>query len=84
MRMREWSDDEIVMLTKKAAFIEAIETALRDDEDNGLDSIVYQLSLNGQDEIITVVFAGGGTKKILATGNSNGANAKEIIKAIYG
>lgn len=84
MNMREWSDDEIIMLTKKAAFIKSLETALRDDEDNGLDSIVYQLALDGQDEIITVIFKGGGTKKILATANSNGANAKEIIKAIYG
>ena len=28
--------------------------------------------------------SGGGVKRILATGNSNGANAKEIIKAVYG
>ena len=36
------------------------------------------------DEYIDVHFRGGGVKRLLATGNSNGANAKEIIKAVYG
>ena len=36
------------------------------------------------DEYIDVHFRGGGVKRILATGNSNGANAEEIIKAVYG
>lgn len=35
-------------------------------------------------ELFTVFFRGGATKRILATGNSNGANAKAIIKAVYG
>ena len=28
--------------------------------------------------------SGGGVKRILATGNSNGANDKSIIRAVYG
>lgn len=82
--MRDMSDDELIMLSEKAAFIKGLETALRDDKNSSLDSIGYQLALNSQDEVITIIFKGGGIKQILASGNSNGANAKEIIKAIYG
>lgn len=82
--MRDMSDDELIMLSEKAAFIKSLETALREDKNSRLDMIGFQMTLETQDEVITVVFKGGGIKKILATGNSNGANAKEIIKAVYG
>lgn len=82
--MRDMSDDALIMLSEKAAFIKSLETALREDKNSRLDMIAYQLTLETQDEVITVVFKGGSIKRILATGNSNGANAKEIIKAIYG
>ena len=49
-----------------------------------VDSICYRMDLSAQDEIITIIFKGGGTKQILATCNSNGDNAKKIIKAVYG
>lgn len=75
--------DQIVILNDKAVFIAQLELALIADERSGLDSICYEYSLETGDEIITVIFKGGGIKKILATGNSNGANAKEIINAIY-
>ncbi len=76
--------DEIVMLNEKAAFIAQLESApLSDAERSGLDSICYEYELTTNDEIITVIFNGGGIKKILATANSNGANAKAIIAAIY-
>ena len=42
------------------------------------------MSLKTQDEYVYVLFKGGGCKKILATGNSNYANAKEILEAVYG
>ena len=77
--------DEIVMLNEKAAFIAQLESALLSDtERSGLDSICYEYDLAAQAEVITVIFKGGGTKKILATANSNGANAKAIVNAIYG
>ena len=77
--------DEVVMLNKKAAFIAQLESALLSDaERSGLDSICYEYDLTTNDEIITVIFKGGGIKKILASANSNGANAKAIINAIYG
>lgn len=77
--------DEIVMLNEKAAFVAQLESALLSDaERSGLDSICYEYDLTAQDEVITIIFEGGGTKKILATANSNGANAKAIINAIYG
>lgn len=76
--------DEIVMLNEKAAFIAQLESALLSDtEHSGLDSICYEYDLTTNDEVVTVIFKGGGTKKILATANSNGANAKAIINAIY-
>ena len=75
--------DEIVMLNEKAAFIAQLESALLSDkESDALDSIYYEYDLSTHDEVITVIFAWG-DKKILATGNSNGDNAKAIIAAIY-
>ena len=77
--------DEIVMLNEKAAFIAQLESALLSDaERSGLDSLCYEYDPTTHDEVITVIFEGGGTKKILATANSKGANAKAIINAIYG
>lgn len=77
--------DEIVTLNEKAAFIAQLESALLSDtERSGLDSICYEYDLAAQDKVITVIFKGGGTKKILGTANSNGANAKAIVNAIYG
>lgn len=76
--------DEVVMLNEKAAFIAQLESALLSDtERSGLDSICYEYDLTTNDEVIIVIFKGGGIKKILATANSNGANAKAIINAIY-
>ena len=76
--------DKIVMLNEKAAFIARLESALLSDaERSGLNSICYEYDLTTNDEVVTVIFKGGGTKKILATANSNGANAKAIINAIY-
>ena len=77
-------EDTLVMLSKKEIFIRALETALQVDENSGVDSICYRIDLDAQDEIITVIFKGGGTNQILATGNSNGENAKKIIRAVYG
>lgn len=77
--------DEIVMLNEKAAFIAQLESALLSDaERSGLDSICYEYDLTTNDEVIIVIFKGGGIKKMLATANSNGANAKAIVNAIYG
>ncbi len=76
--------DEIIMLNEKAAFIAQLESALLSDaERSGLDSLCYEYDLTAHDEVITIIFAWG-DKKILATGNSNGDNAKAIINAIYG
>ncbi len=77
------SRDEIIMLSEKAMFIKALEAALQTDKDSGVDSICYRMDPDAQDEIITVIFKGGGTKQILATGNSNGDNAKKIIGVVY-
>ena len=77
-------EDMLVMLSKKEMFVRALEAALQVDERSGVDSICYRMDFSTQDEIITVIFKGGGTKQILATGNSHGANATAILKAVYG
>ena len=57
------------LFKEKNEFIATLELALLRDERSGVKDIAY---------------IGGATKRILATGNSNGANAKAIIKAVYG
>ena len=54
------------------------------DERSGVEDIAYIYKPEYDDEYIDVHFRGGGIKRILATGNSNGANAKAIIRAVYG
>lgn len=72
------------MTDNKIAFIESLQNTLMLDERSDLDCLVYEVSLKTQDEYVYVLFKGGGCKKILATGNSNYANAKEILEAVYG
>lgn len=77
-------EDMLVMLSKKEMFVRTLEAALQVDERSGVEAIAYIYKPEYGDEYIDVHFHGGGVKRILATGNSNGANAKEIIKAVYG
>lgn len=70
---------------KKYVFVKNLEmTLFLDRERNNLEGIDYIYDKEIEDEIITITFAGGGVKTILATGNSNGANARAIIDTIYG
>lgn len=69
---------------KKYIFIKNMElTLFLDRERNQVEGIDYTYDKELEDEIITINFKGGGETKILATANSNGANAKAIIDAIY-
>ena len=72
------------LFKKKNEFIATLELALIRDERSGVEDIAYIYKPEYNDEYIDVHFRGGATKRILATGNSNGANAKAIIKAVYG
>lgn len=72
------------LFKEKSEFIAVLELALIRDERSGVEDIAYIYKPEYGDEYIDVHFHGGGVKRILATGNSNGANAKEIIKAVYG
>lgn len=70
---------------KKYVFVKNLEmTLFLDRERNDLEGIDYIYDKETDDEIITITFAGGGVKTILATSNSNGANARAIIDTIYG
>lgn len=67
----------------KLKFIKALEFTLTLDERSNVEDIVWRYDKGRLEEIITVFFRGGGRREILATGNSNYANAKEILKAVY-
>ena len=67
----------------KLKFIKALEFTLTLDERSNVEDIVWRYDKARLEEIITVFFRGGGRREILATGNSNYANAKEILKAVY-
>lgn len=72
------------LFKEKNEFIDALELAILRDERSGVEDIAYIYNPEYDDEYITIFFRGGGVKRILVTGNSHGANAKEIIKAVYG
>ena len=72
------------LFKEKSEFIATLELALLRDERSGVEDIAYIYKPEYDDEYIDVHFRGGATKRILATRNSNGDNAKEIIKAVYG
>lgn len=69
---------------EKYIFIKNLEiTLLYDRKNNFLESIDYIYREDIEDEIVAITFTDGSCKQLLATGNSNGQNAKEIIKTIY-
>ena len=70
----------------KSRFVAAIQNALLLDQDsNWLDCICYQaVKRDGcQSEYIDVIRTDGSVGRILATGQNNGQNLKEIIKFLY-
>ena len=83
------------MSENKKEFIAALETALRIDQGrNNVEKIRYLENIDVDDdggqetiryeEIVRIDFASGAYKLINVTANSNGANAQQIIKAVYG
>lgn len=77
--------DFMKMIEEKQLFLQKLQEALiADEERNNLDSIAYEYRLDTMDEVISVIYRDGSCGKILATGNSNCANAKAILEEIYG
>ena len=71
-------------MTYKYEFIKNLEmTLFLDHERNDIESIDYIYQREYDDEIIVITYMGSHEERILATGNSNGANLKEIVNAIY-
>lgn len=79
MREDDWKE----VLENKIEFVEMLKETLQIDEKSQLDNIVYEVSLETRDEYLTLVFAGGTSKTINITFNSNYANAKAILEAVY-
>ena len=75
------------MLDEKMCFVKHIEMLLDfDKKNNQVDCLQYKVdyqSDNCYDEYVDVVYVNGATKKLLVTGNSNGAILKEIVKEVY-
>lgn len=76
------------MNEEKKEFLKALSDALKIDGRSGVESIEYSTDIWFEDvlyeEVVEVSFKGGAFKLINVTANSNGANAQEIIKAVYG
>jgi len=67
---------------RKEEFIQRVKIAVKSDRRSRVEDIRYEKE--GSMEIITVIFKGGHEEKINVTHNSNGANFKEIGRAVYG
>ena len=76
------------MNEKKKEFVDALSDALKIDSRSGVKSIEYATDVWFEDvlyeEVVQVNYESGAFELINVTANSNGANAKEIIKAVYG
>lgn len=58
------------------------------DKRSMVDSLVYRLEVHDDsgdfyDEYIDIIYTNGTTRCLLVTGNSNGANLKQIVKEVY-
>lgn len=69
---------------EKRTFIHAMRYALRLDPRSGVRDIELIKDEERAMEIIIILFKGGYTVRINATKNSNGANAQEIMREVYG
>lgn len=74
------------MIEEKRKFIYALRDALRLDPRSGVRDIELIKDEERAMEIIIILFRfrGGYTARINATRNSNGANAMEIMREVYG
>lgn len=75
------------MLKEKMCFVKHIEIFLDSDKKNNqVDCLQYKVDYQSDDcydEYIDVVYENGTAKRLLVTGNSNGAILKEIVKEVY-
>ena len=72
----------------KKGFVDALSDTLKMDSRSGVKSIQYATDIWFEDilyeEVIQVNYEGGRYALINVIGNSNGANATEIIHEVYG
>lgn len=76
------------MIEGKARFIRGLEELLRQDKRSGVDSLAYKVELHDKtgdcyDEFIDIIYITGDYRRLLVTGNSNGANLTQIAKEVY-
>lgn len=70
------------MIQEKRDFIRRIKLVLKADPRSGVDKLEYYDVPEG--EFVVITFNSGARKGINVSHNSNGANFKEIGKAVYG
>ena len=68
---------------EKAEFVNSLCDILRTDPRSNVDLLHYELLSELNDEIVHVCYIGGHHVKLLVTGSSIGAIAKEIINEVY-
>ena len=80
--------ETVQMIEEKSRFIRGVETLLSMDKRNMVDSLVYRLQTHDDsgecyDEYIDIIYTNRTTRRLLVTGNNNGANLKQIAKEVY-
>lgn len=80
------NEERARMFRKKREFVRLLEKTIQSDKvHNDVRSIKYILDPDGvYKEVILITYEGGAETAIRTDGNSNGANAREVIHAIYG
>lgn len=80
------NEERARMFRKKREFIRLLEKAIKADKvHNDVRSVKYIHDPDGvYRELIIIEYEGGGLDAINTARNSNGANAREVIHAIYG
>ena len=78
-------NDWMAVMELRSRFIKALEAVLIvDQQNNFVDSLVYEYNLETRNEILAVIFRTGQIKKILVGGCSNEQILREAVKAAYG
>lgn len=78
-------NDWMTVMELRSRFIKALEAALIvDQQNNFVDSLVYEYNLETRNEILAIIFRTGQTKKIMVGRCSNEQILRETVKAVYG
>lgn len=72
------------MFNRKNEYLKQLQLVFMSDPRSGVKSLEYHRDFNGYPEVVEVMFNSGHSRYINVTGNSNGANYRQIGNVIYG